>query len=58
MIPLEIPSCPNVDTLWRRSIEVARSYGLVARGDRVVITGGTAVNVADSTNVIKVEEIL
>jgi len=58
VIPLEIPSCPNVDTLWRRSIEVARSHGLVARGDRVVITGGTAVNVADSTNVIKVEEVL
>lgn len=58
VIPLEILSCPNVDTLWRRSIEVARSHGLVERGDRVVITGGTAVNVADSTNVIKVEEIL
>lgn len=58
VIPLEIPSCPNVDTLWRRSIEVARSHGLVERGDRVVITGGTAVNVAASTNVIKVEEIL
>jgi pyruvate kinase len=37
---------------------VARSHGLIERGDRVVITGGTAVNVADSTNVIKVEEIL
>ena len=58
VIPLEIPSCPNIDTLWRRSIEIVRSAGLVERGDRVVITGGTAVNVADSTNVIKVEEVL
>jgi pyruvate kinase len=58
VIPLEIPPCPNIDTLWWRSVEVARSHGLVQRGDRVVITGGTAVNVANSTNVIKVEEIL
>ena len=57
VIPLEMPSCPNIDALWRRSIEIARSAGLVRRGDRVVITAGTAVNVAGSTNVIKVEEI-
>ena len=57
VIPLEMPSCPNIDTLWQRSIEIVRSAGLVERGDRVVITAGTAVNVADSTNVIKVEEV-
>jgi pyruvate kinase len=57
VIPLEMPSCPNIETLWQRSIDIARSAGLVDRGDRVVITGGTAVNVADSTNVIKVEEV-
>jgi pyruvate kinase len=57
VIPLEMPSCPNIDTLWQRSIEIVRSAGLVERGDRVVITAGTAVNVADSTNVIKVEEL-
>ncbi|MGD0273253.1 MAG: pyruvate kinase [Gaiellaceae bacterium] len=57
VIPLEMTSCPNIDTLWQRSIEIVRSAGLVERGDRVVITAGTAVNVAGSTNVIKVEEI-
>ncbi|MGD0167128.1 MAG: pyruvate kinase [Gaiellaceae bacterium] len=58
VIPLEIPPCPNIDTLWRRSIETARAVGLVSSGDRVVITAGTAVNIAGSTNVIKVEEVL
>jgi pyruvate kinase len=32
-----------------------RSHGLVASGDRVVITAGTLVNVPGTTNVIKVE---
>jgi pyruvate kinase len=58
VIPLEIPACPNIDTLWQRSVGAARKAGLVDRGDRVVITAGTAVNVPGSTNVIKVEEIV
>jgi pyruvate kinase len=58
VVPLEIPACPNVDTLWQRSLAAARAAGLVKRGDRVVITAGTAVNVPGSTNVIKVEEIV
>jgi len=55
VVPVEISACPNIETLWTRSVEAARRMGLLERGDRVVITAGTAVNVPGSTNVIKVE---
>jgi pyruvate kinase len=57
VIPLHIPECADVEELWDRSVDAAREAGLVAPGDRVVITAGTAVNVAGSTNVIKVETV-
>jgi pyruvate kinase len=53
--PLEIPESTDVDDLWRASIEAAREAGIVAAGDRVVLTAGTAVNIPGSTNVIKVD---
>jgi pyruvate kinase len=53
--PLLIPEQPNVEDLWSLSIESARAAGLVQTGDRVVITAGTQVNIAGSTNVIKVD---
>jgi len=53
--PLFISESPDVEDLWRRSIDAAREAGLVQPGDRVVITAGTAVNIAGSTNVIKVD---
>ncbi len=37
------------------AIDAARAAGVVREGDRVVITAGTNVNVAGSTNVIKVD---
>src|ERR671939_193006 len=55
VIPLEIPECENVEDLWSRSLDAVRSTGIVAPGDRVVITAGTAVNIPGTTNVIKVE---
>jgi pyruvate kinase len=57
VIPIRIPECADVEELWDRSVEAARDSGVVEPGDRVVITAGTAVNVAGSTNVIKVETI-
>ena len=57
VIPLRIPECADVEELWERSIEAARDAGIVEAGDRVVITAGTAVNIAGSTNVIKVETV-
>jgi pyruvate kinase len=55
VVPLEIPECVNVEDLWSRSLDAVRASGLVASGDRVVITAGTLVNVPGTTNVIKVE---
>jgi pyruvate kinase len=53
--PIWIPEAKNVEDLWTRSIEAAKSSGLVEPGDTVVITAGTAVNIPGSTNVIKVD---
>jgi pyruvate kinase len=55
--PIWIPECRDVEDLWNRSIEAARTAGLVDSGDTVVITAGTAVNIPGSTNVIKVDVI-
>jgi pyruvate kinase len=57
VVPLRIPECADVEELWQRSIDGARDAGVVEPGERVVITAGTAVNVAGSTNVIKVETV-
>ncbi|HKY24335.1 MAG TPA: pyruvate kinase [Gaiella sp.] len=53
--PLWIPEMDDVEDLWDRSVEAARSAGVIAHGERVVITAGTAVNIPGSTNVIKVD---
>lgn len=55
--PIWIPECRDVEDLWSRSIDAARTAGLVDSGDTVVITAGTAVNIPGSTNVIKVDVI-
>jgi pyruvate kinase len=53
--PLPIDPSPDIERLWQASVEAAVAAGLVERGERVVITAGTAVNQPGSTNVIKVE---
>jgi pyruvate kinase len=55
VVPVEIRECKDVDELWARTVEAGRDSGVVAAGDRVVITAGTAVNVPGTTNLIKVE---
>jgi pyruvate kinase len=55
--PIWIPECRDVEDLWNRSTDAARTAGLVDSGDTVVITAGTAVNIPGSTNVIKVDVI-
>ena len=55
MTPLSIPEGGDVEDLWSVSLRAAREAGIVAAGDRVVITAGTAVNIPGSTNVIKVD---
>ncbi len=53
--PVSIPQAADVEELWSTSIDAACATGIVERGDRVVITAGTAVNMPGTTNVIKVE---
>jgi pyruvate kinase len=53
--PIALGEMDNVEDLWAHSLDAARKAGVVATGDRVVITAGTAVNIPGSTNVIKVD---
>jgi pyruvate kinase len=53
--PIRIPECSDYEELLDRSLDAARDSGLVASGDRVVITAGTAVNIPGTTNLIKVD---
>ncbi len=53
--PMLIEEAVDVEDLWAKSLEAARQIGLVAEGDLVVITAGTAVNLPGTTNVIKVD---
>jgi pyruvate kinase len=55
VLPMLMPETENVEDLWSRSLEGARKSGVVVKGDRVVLTAGTAVNLPGSTNVIKVD---
>jgi pyruvate kinase len=55
--PLLIPQFDDVDALLLASCSAARKSGLVAEGDRVVITAGTAVNLPGTTDLIKVDVI-
>jgi pyruvate kinase len=53
--PMPIEEAIDVEDLWAKSLEAARQTGLVAEGDLVVITAGTAVNLPGTTNVIKLD---
>jgi len=55
--PVTMEECQSIEDLWSRAVRAARDAGLVDPGDQVVITAGTSVNVAGSTNVIKVDVV-
>jgi pyruvate kinase len=55
VVPLVIPEATDVEDLWGRSIAAARDAGVVESGDRIVIAAGTHVNVAGTTNLIRVD---
>ena len=55
--PLLISEAENFDELLRRSLEAARTSGLVDEGGRVVVTAGTAVNLPGTTDLIKVDQV-
>jgi pyruvate kinase len=55
--PLLISEAENFDQLLRRSLEAARTSGLVDEGGRVVVTAGTTVNLPGTTDLIKVDHV-
>jgi pyruvate kinase len=55
--PLLISEAENFDELLHRSLEAARTSGLVDEGGRVVVTAGTAVNLPGTTDLIKVDHV-
>ena len=55
VIPLLLPEAADVEALWTSSVDAARDAGLIDKGDRIVITAGTSVNIPGSTNVIRVD---
>jgi pyruvate kinase len=57
VVPLWIPPCDTVDELWGYGLEAARSSGIVASGDRVVLIAGTTVNSPGSNDIIRVDVI-
>jgi len=57
VIPLLVPEAEDVQGLWQMSVAAVRDAGLVAEGDRIVITAGTSVNIPGSTNVIRVDVV-
>ncbi len=57
IVPLSIPPADTIDDQLRYSLEAARKAGCVQKGQLVVITGGTPLHVAGTTNFIKVDRI-
>jgi len=55
VIPIAVEQATDVEDLWAKSMDAARSEGFVSEGDLVVITAGTAVNLPGTTDVIKVD---
>jgi pyruvate kinase len=51
--PAWMPEAADVEELWSSSLESARETGLLEKGDLVVLTAGTAVNVPGTTDMIK-----
>ncbi len=57
VIPLLIPAFEDFEEMIRRVMDASRTAGYLEKGAQVVITGGTPVHVAGSTNFIKVEKV-
>jgi pyruvate kinase len=55
VVPIPILQTKDVEELWTLSIDAARESAIVDKGDLVVITAGTAVNIPGTTNLIKVD---
>jgi len=55
--PILVPEFTNVDEIVGKGITAALQQGWVAKGQRVVVTAGTPVDLPGTTNLITVEEL-
>jgi len=54
VVPIVIDDADSIEDLWHRVAEAVRGSGLAEAGDRVVLTGGTRLNLPGSTDHILV----
>jgi pyruvate kinase len=54
VVPIVIADADSIEDLWHRVAEAVRGSGLAEAGDRVVLTGGTRLNLPGSTDHILV----
>ncbi|MFA5561406.1 MAG: pyruvate kinase [Eubacteriales bacterium] len=57
VVPVLALDQQDTDTLFMHAIDCARQSDLVQKGDKVVITGGTPLNIAGMTNTLKVQVV-
>jgi pyruvate kinase len=55
--PILVPEFTNVDEIVGKGITAALRRGWVAKGERVVVTAGTPIDLPGTTNLITVEEL-
>ena len=54
VVPIVIDDASSIEDLWQRVADAIKDSGLAAAGDRVVLTGGTLLNLPGTTNHILV----
>jgi pyruvate kinase len=57
VMPYMINPARDTDDMFEKAIAVTRDSGLAEKGDEIVITAGVPVNVAGTTNLIKVHRL-
>jgi pyruvate kinase len=57
VIPIVVEPAHTIEKLWHGTAEALRANGLADRGDRILLTGGTALNIPGTTNHILVHTI-
>jgi len=57
VVPIVIEDAETIEQLWSSVADAVRDSGLAVAGDRVVLTGGTRLNLPGSTNHILVHTL-
>ncbi|HUZ84979.1 MAG TPA: pyruvate kinase [Gaiellales bacterium] len=57
VLPIVIEGADSIEDLWRRTLEATVASGLVVHGERVVLTGGTGLNLPGSTDHVLVRVV-